>query len=145
MVYLIYGSPCSGKTTYVKEHLKTGDIVCDIDKLYAAMCFNEEHNEELYAKEVACMLHENLLDIIRDRKGNWKNAYVVSLANTPERVEKAKERVNADKAIFIDTPYEVCMERAKERPFYFQWIIQEWFSNHREAVNNASINRQRET
>lgn len=128
MVYLVYGSPCSGKTTYIKEQLKSGDIVCDVDRLYSAISFNEEHQTELYAQEVASELYKELLNIIRDRKGNWKNAYVVSLANTDERLTIEKERINADECIYIDTPYEVCIERAKERPFYFQWIIEEWFA-----------------
>lgn len=127
MVYLIYGSPCSGKSTYIKEHFKAGDIVCDVDRIYSALCFNEEHQTELYAQEVASKLNDTLLDIIRDREGHWKNAYVVSLANTKEKLNKAIERIKADEAIYIDTPFEVCMERVKERPFYFPWIIEEWF------------------
>lgn len=127
MVYLIYGSPCSGKSTYIKKHLLPGDIVCDVDRLYSALCFNEEHQTELYAHEVALMLNESLLDIIRDRRGNWKNAYVVSLANTEEKLNEAMKRVNADEAIYIDTPFETCMERAKERPFYFAYLIEDWF------------------
>lgn len=127
MVYLIYGSPCSGKSTYVKEHFKAGDIVCDVDKLYAALCYNEEHKEEIYAQEVAKELRLHLLEIIRNRQGNWHNAYVISLANTREKLSKAMEQVNADEAIYIDTPLEVCVERAKDRPFYFKWIIEEWF------------------
>lgn len=140
MVYLIYGSPCSGKSTYVKEHFKAGDIVCELDKLYAALCFNEEHKEELYAQEVAKELQKCLLDIIRDRKGHWHNAYVVSLANTPEKLKAAMERVNADQAIYIDTPYEVCMERAKERPFYFEFLIQEWFAEKTTGEQNGEHN-----
>lgn len=127
MIYLVYGSPCSGKSTYIKEHIQSGDIVCDVDRLYSAISFNEEHQTELYAQEVASMLYANLLDIVRERKGNWKNAFVVSLANTKEKLKAEMERINADECIFIDTPYEVCMERAKERPFYFQFLIQEWF------------------
>lgn len=127
MVYLIYGSPCSGKSTYINEHMKAGDIVCDVDRIYSAISLNEEHQTELYAQEVASWLNSSLLDIIRDRKGKWKNAYVVSLANTEEKLQQAKDRIKADECIFIDTPYEVCMERAKERPFYFQWLIEEWF------------------
>lgn len=128
MVYLVYGSPCSGKSTYVKEHFEAGDIICDVDRLYSALCYNEEHQTELYAQETASVLYKTLLDIIRDRRGNWKNAYVICIANTSEGVEEMKERINADECVFIDTPYETCMERAKERPFYFQWIIQEWFA-----------------
>ena len=127
MVYLIYGSPCSGKSTYIKEHIQRGDLVCDVDLIYGAITNSDQHNAELYTHEVACQLDSALKEIIRERKGNWKNAYVVSLANTEEKLQKAKDQINADECIFIDTPYEVCMERAKERPFYFQWIIQEWF------------------
>ena len=127
MVYLIYGSPCSGKSTYIKEHIQRGDLVCDVDLIYGAITNSVPHDAELYTHEVACELDSVLKDIIRDRKGKWKNAYVVSLANTEEKLQKAKDQINADECIFIDTPYEVCLERAKERPFYFQWIIQEWF------------------
>ena len=127
MVYLIYGSPCSGKSTYIKEHMQNGEIVCDMDRLYSAISMDEEHKTDLYAQEVADELHKALCDIIRNRKGDWKNAYVVSIANTREKLDEVKRQVNADKVIFIDTPYETCMERAKERPFYFQFLIQEWF------------------
>lgn len=127
MVYLIYGSPCSGKSTYIKEHIQRGDLVCDVDLIYGAITNSIPHDAELYTHEVACELDSVLKDIIRDRKGKWENAYVVSIANTEEKLQQAKGRIKADECIFIDTPYEVCMERAKERPFYFQWLIQEWF------------------
>lgn len=127
MVYLIYGSPCSGKSTYIKDHMKRGDLVCDVDLLYEAISGQNPHDAELYTHEVARKLDCELKEIIRNRAGSWGNAYVVSLANTKEKLQTEKERIKADECIFIDTPYEVCMERAKERPFYFQWIIQEWF------------------
>lgn len=127
MVYLIVGSPCSGKSTYIKEHMKRGDLVCDVDYIYAAISGQDAHDAELYTHEVACELHRHLLDIIRDRKGGWKDAYVTSIANTDEKLKEMKERINADEVIIMDTPYEVCIERAKERPPYFVWLIQEWF------------------
>lgn len=127
MVYLIYGAPCSGKTTYVKERMGSGDIVCDVDRLYSAVSYNEEHQTELYAQETATSLYNVLIKMIHDRQGNWKNAYVISLANTKEQVQEMKDRINADECILINTPYEVCMDRAKERPFYFPLIIDDWF------------------
>lgn len=127
MVYLIYGSPCSGKSTYIKEHMTDNDIVCDVDLLYAAIGNHDAHDADLYVHDVALQLKEKLFDIIRDREGGWQNAYVVSLANTDEKLKADMERVNADEAVFIDTPYDVCMERAKDRPPYFQFLILEWF------------------
>ena len=129
MVYLVYGSPCSGKSTYIKEHKKSGDIVCDVDRLYSAVSLNEEHKTELYAHEVANMLYDEMLAIIRERKGHWKNAFVVSLANTDEKLKRIKELVDADECVYIDTPMDECIRRAEERPFFFSWIIEDWFEN----------------
>lgn len=127
MVYLICGSPCSGKSTYIKEHMQRGDLICDVDLIYGAISGQDSHDAEMYTHEIACKLDSDLKDMIRDRVGGWKDAYVVSLANTTEKLCKAKERIKADEVIFIDTPYDVCMERSKERPPYFVWLIQEWF------------------
>ena len=128
MVYLVYGAPCSGKTTYIKNHKRLGDLVCDTDLLYSAISMDDGHNaENLYIQMVAKELNETLTDIIKTRRGKWRDAYVVSVANTKEKLQKEKERVNADKVIFMNTPLSVCLERSKERPFYFSWLIQEWF------------------
>lgn len=127
MVYLIYGSPCSGKSTYIKNHMTDNDIVCDVDLIYEAIGNHNAHDADLYVHEIALQLKEKLLDIIKDRQGGWKDAYVVSIANTDELLEKDVKRINSDKVIFIDTPEEVCLERAKERPQEFFWLIQEWF------------------
>lgn len=127
MVYLIYGAPCSGKTTYISEHSKRGDLICDVDFIYEAISGENPHDADLYIHEIALMLQKELVNIIRERKGNWNNAFVVSIANTPEKVDEMKKCINADECIFVDTPYEICIERAKSRPPYFQLLIQEWF------------------
>ena len=36
-VYIVYGPPMSGKTSYVIEHMEKGDIVVDMDSLYKAV------------------------------------------------------------------------------------------------------------
>ena len=122
MVILVYGAPCSGKSTWITQHMKRGDVLCDVDTLYAAISGQDAHDADLYVHEIALKLKERLLDAVRDREG-FKDAYV----NTREKLHADMERVNADEAVFIDTPYNVCMERAESRPFYFQFLIQEWF------------------
>lgn len=140
MVYLIYGSPCSGKSTYIKEHMKCGDLLCDVDLIYGAISGQEPHTAELYTHEIACELNSVLKDIIRDRKGGWKDAYVVSIANTSEKLKRDADRVGADECIFIDASYETCIERSKDRPPYFVWLIQEWFEMR--DFNEQSTSRQ---
>lgn len=129
MIYLIYGPPCGGKSTYITNHMKRGDLVCDVDLLFAAISNQDLHNADLYIHEIALQLKENLLDIIKNRQGTWNDAYVVSLANTPQKLEKAMKRINADQCVFMNTPYQVCLERAEKRgePFLFSMLIHEWF------------------
>ncbi len=138
MVYLIFGSPCSGKSHYIKEQMQTDDLVCDVDDIYSAISGNDAHDADLYVHEVALELRQHLLDIIRDRKGGWKNAFVPSIANTAEQVRAEAERIKADEIVFIDIPYEVCMERAKDRPDYFRWLIAEWFESRGDDLEQCA-------
>ena len=42
---IVYGPPCSGKTTYVKNNKSKEDIVVDLDYIKHALTFNEIHSE----------------------------------------------------------------------------------------------------
>lgn len=42
-VVVVYGQARSGKTTYVKNHIKDNDIVYDYDALFSAISFKEQH------------------------------------------------------------------------------------------------------
>lgn len=44
-LYIVYGPPLSGKTTYVKEHMKASDIVIDLDYIKHALTFVEYKDE----------------------------------------------------------------------------------------------------
>ena len=40
MIKVVYGAPASGKSTYVKEHIKDNDIVYDISENMATITFS---------------------------------------------------------------------------------------------------------
>lgn len=138
MVYLICGSPCSGKTTYIKNHAKDGDLVCDVDLIYQSISNRDSHDADVEIHEIALQLHYALCEIIKNRSMNFNNAYVVSIANTNKKLKHDIEKVKADKVVFIDTPYDVCIERAKERNNLFKLFVDDWF------CNKEFINKERE-
>ncbi|MDN6625850.1 MAG: ATP-binding protein [Pisciglobus halotolerans] len=41
MITIVHGAPCSGKTTYVQEHIKPNDLVFDWDAIEYAISGNE--------------------------------------------------------------------------------------------------------
>lgn len=106
------------------------DVVCDVDLIYQAISGNDPHDADLYVHEMALKLYDSLLDMVREREGGFKDAYVVSIASTDAEVKSAMDRVRADKAVFMDTPKEVCLQRADERKDAeaFKFLIEEWFT-----------------
>lgn len=127
MVYLVYGSPCSGKSTYVREHAKDGDVICDVDLIFEAISTRDAHDSDLYVHEIALELRKRLLDIIHDREMKFGNAWVISTANTLGKLRNIERWIDPDEIIFIDTPKDVCLKRADERPKYFKDVIEIWF------------------
>ena len=43
MIHVITGAPCSGKSTYIKEHKGKGDLVVDYDEIAFCLGSDESH------------------------------------------------------------------------------------------------------
>lgn len=128
-VFIVYGSPCSGKTTWVDSVADTNDLILDIDRLWGAVrsgsCGAFEKPDAL--KAIVFDLRDCILDDIRTRRGKWQNAYVVGGYPMIAERERLQDRIGADKLIFIDTPEDVCMERAaRKSPAWCEYVT-DWF------------------
>ena len=71
-------------------------------------------------------IRDCIIDQIRTRKGLWKEAYIIG--GYPLRTDRDRlcDMLRA-KPIYIDTPKEECIKRAKDE----RWIdyINEWFDS----------------
>lgn len=131
-VYLVYGSPCSGKSTWVKEVAESGDLVLDIDRIWKAIraesCGEYEKPNELKANVFG--VRDCILDMIKVRRGKWKNAFIVGGYALDGERERLIEMIGIDKVIFIDTPREVCIERAQLKSDEWITYVDEWFDRY---------------
>lgn len=131
-VYIVYGSPCAGKSTWVAEQAEPNDIVLDIDKLWCAIrapkCTEYEKPNAL--KKNIFALRDAMLEQIQIRLGAWDNAYIIGgYPLQPDR-ERTADRLGAERCIFIDTPKEVCLARAAERPSAWTQYVEDWFERY---------------
>lgn len=127
-VYIVYGSPCSGKTTWVSETATESDIIVDMDSIYHCIGNGDMYSKNDDIKSVAFEIRNKLYDIIKFRSGNWHNAYIINAGARSGDRERLSARVNADDMIFIDTPKEICLERARDnRPAEWISFIENWF------------------
>lgn len=131
-VFIVYGAPCSGKSTWVKENAESGDIILDIDRLWAAIradsCTQYEKPNEL--KQNVFALRDAMLDMIRVRRGRWRKAFIIGGYPLQGERERLAETVGAKQIIFIDTPKDVCIERAKQKSSEWIEYIDTWFERY---------------
>lgn len=111
-VYLVWGSPLSGKTTWVNEVKEYGDLVIDMDSIWQCISGCNRYDKPDRLKGVAFGVRDTLIEMVKYRRGNWRNAYVIGgypLSGERERLIK----VLGARDVFIDCEYEECMERLK--------------------------------
>lgn len=130
-VYLVYGSPLSGKTSYVKDVMNTGDLIVDMDNIWQCISGQDRYIKPNRLKQNAFALRDFIIDMIRTRRGNWLNAYLIGgypLVSERERVIKSL----GAREIFIDTPKDVCLTRAAldNRPDEYYDYIEDWYSKY---------------
>ena len=132
-VYLVYGAGCSGKNSYVREHKQAGDLIIDFDALHQAISGLESHNHNDDLLGYVYDARDALLDRVR-KQGHSSTVWIIHTAPTKTDRRKFIDEFGAE-AIFIDTPKEVCLERAsKERPQEWIQYINNWFDNYEPEI-----------
>lgn len=128
-VYLVYGSPCSGKSTWVHSVVNNDDLIVDIDNIWECICKSDKYNKPNRLKANAFGIRDCLIDQIRTRTGMWRNAYIVGTYPLRSDRDRLCNLLNA-KPIFINENKDICLERAKNNNW--KQYIEDWFNNYTE-------------
>ena len=109
-VFIVYGSPLAGKTSWVKEAMNEGDLVIDIDKIWECVSGQPRYVKPKRLNSVVFSVRDNLLESVKYRRGKWLNAYVIgSYPYEAERLRLA-DQLGA-RLIHIDTDMATCLRR----------------------------------
>lgn len=132
-VYIVFGAPCSGKTSFVEENAGGNDIILEIDRLYQGITKSGVHELPQAVKSNVFKLRDSMLDMIATRYGAWENAYIIGGYPLLNERERLADRVNADKIIYVDTPKDVCLLRLEADPNgrdrdKWRGYIDDWFA-----------------
>jgi len=131
-VYIVWGSPASGKTTYVKNHMEVGDLVVDLDLIKQSLSTREKTGADDNLLSVALSVREHLYDLIRIRDVNSNNIWVIAGLPYKEDREELKYKLDATDLIHIEATQKECNERAlgdgdrKDKDRQFE-LIDKWF------------------
>lgn len=123
-VYIVYGSPCSGKSTWVNEVAYDDDLILDMDSIWESICISDRYHKPNRLKSNAFGIRDCIIDMIKCRRGMWRNAYVIGtypLASDRERLSK----LLGAELVFIDETKEECLKRCVDDNW--KSYVNEWF------------------
>lgn len=130
-VFIVWGSPQSGKNTMVNDMIQRGDIVVDIDLLWQAIT-----HQPLYDKPNNCRFNifkvrDELIEQIKMRYGNWYDAYIIG--GYPEKYERERlaQSLGAE-LIYCESSKEECLRRLYEsnKPKEWEKYINDWWEKY---------------
>jgi shikimate kinase len=137
-VYLVYGAPCSGKTSFVNRVKGNSDLVVDMDNIWQCITGGNRYDKPNALKTNAFMLRDTLYDSIKTRAGKWERAYVITGGAVKADRERLRDSLGAE-AIFIEEDKETCLQRlASDNNRTIEqkrsWIsyIEKWFTDYQE-------------
>lgn len=133
-VYLVYGAPMSGKTSYVESVREDGDLIVDIDNIWQCVSGCKRYVKPPRLTSNVFGVRDALLEQVKFRRGKWENAYVIGgypLSGERERLIKTL----GAREIFIDTSKEECLERLRrceDGRNFSDWerFIDDWFRKY---------------
>ena len=132
-VFIVYGSPCAGKSTWVHDTATEDDLIVDMDSIWQMIGISQRYDKPAALRSVVFEVRDKLYDIIRYRSGKWHNAYIITGGALKGDRDRLQQRVGADDLVFIDTDQATCIKRAMDRDVNSEeWIqyINEWFEKY---------------
>jgi predicted kinase len=134
-VYIVFGAPLSGKHTLVQQRVSRGDIIIDMDRLYAAVSGLPSYDKPDGLLSNVRGIYNLLLDNIKTRYGKWNSAWIIGGYADRHKREKLAEDLGAE-LIFCNVSKEECLQRLaidearRYRKDEWQCYIEKWFDEY---------------
>jgi hypothetical protein len=121
-VTLVSGPPCAGKSTYVAERVRPGDVVIDYDALAVALGSPDSHDHPDELRLFVLTARNAVVAEVSAHPGC--RVWLIKGQPTQADLTMASERV------VLDVPAEVCKARAVAagRPARWAGLVDEWWA-----------------
>ena len=125
-ITVVAGPPCSGKTTYVEQNKGPADLVIDLDALAYALGAPSTHERH---PALLPFIFEARDAVLKRMMKPHDIPHVWVIRTAPKNKER-REWWQAN-VIVIETPKDICLQRAKDnRPPHFPNLIEDWWNTY---------------
>ena len=142
-ITVVYGPPCSGKSTYARDALTDESVLYDYDALILAMTNREKH---IRAKSAAhTLVVKARSTFIKYLEETGADAAFIITSFPSDGLKKALAGFDEVEYIMMETPLDECLARLADddmRPDKDEWekVIRAWFDAHGQE-RSAEITR----
>ena len=133
-VFLVYGAPLSGKTSWVEDNKAEGDLVIDMDSIWECISGCDRYIKPKRLNAVAFKVRDTLLDCVKYRLGKWNACYIIGGYPLQSERERLCKELGA-REIYIEATKEDCLSRLDERGEEWQQYIDNWFEHYTAPMN----------
>ena len=133
-VFIVYGAPLSGKTTFVKENANEGDLIIDIDSIWQCVSGLPRYNKPNRLKAIVFKVRDSLIECVKYRYGKWDNCYIIGGYPLQSERERLIKELGA-REVFINASQSECMARlesiddGRDRDEWARYIA-DWFARY---------------
>lgn len=124
-VYLVYGSPFSGKSTYVDSVRCDGDLIIDMDNIWQCVSGAERYHKDGRLNSCVFSVRDTLIECVKYRRGKWNNAYIIGGYPLLGERERLCKMLGAEE-LYIESTKEECLLRLDGTSDYRNKIKSDW-------------------
>ncbi len=112
-VFLVWGAPLSGKTSYVRDAHLPGDLIVDIDSIWESVSGEARYIKPKELKPIVFRIRDAEIDAIKYRLGQWQSAYLIGGYPIASQRKHLCDELHA-REIFVDSTNDECLQRLEE-------------------------------
>lgn len=133
-IYLVYGSPLSGKSTWVENVRSEGDLIVDIDSIWECVSGCDRYIKPKRLNAIVFGIRDRLLDDIKYRRGKWVNAYIIGGYPLNSERERLCKELYAE-SVYIESTKDECIKRLYNsddgrNPEEWEKYINDWWERY---------------
>jgi hypothetical protein len=136
MITVVLGPPCGGKSTYVADNAKPGDVIIDYDVIAQAFGSPTPHDAPKAIQQVTFPARTSAINQVIN--GLDADSWIIHTSPPAEQLDRYKKAGAVIK--IIDPGKEACLERAaaESRPERTVAAIERWYSTADNAKSSRS-------